>query len=157
MLSSFTPCSSSSAYEPLVPTPIQQHACCNPPSNIFAKESKQTWRPSPGYSIIVKVQAPSTFTATSDLTAVVAEAGAAITALDIVDASHESNIINLACNTLGKEHSRKVKDSIDAVEGFEVLSLSDRTFHMHQGGNLRRPPRSTFETATIYHAPTHRV
>lgn len=93
--------------------------------------------PSPGYSIIVKVQAPSTFTATSDLTAVVAEAGAAITALDIVDASHESNIINLACNTRGKEHSRKVKESIDAVEGFEVLSLSDRTFHMHQGGKLQ--------------------
>lgn len=93
--------------------------------------------PSPGYSIIVKVQAPTTFTATSDLTAVVAEAGAAITALDIVDASHESNIINLTCNTRGKEHSRQVKDAIEAVEGFEVLSLSDRTFHMHQGGKLQ--------------------
>ncbi|GAA2029821.1 NAD-dependent malic enzyme [Yaniella flava] len=93
--------------------------------------------PSPGYSIIVKVQAPATFTATSDLTAVVAEAGAAITALDIVDASHESNIINLACNTRGKEHSRQVKDAIEAVDGFEVLSLSDRTFHMHQGGKLQ--------------------
>ncbi|GAA4110679.1 NAD-dependent malic enzyme [Enteractinococcus coprophilus] len=93
--------------------------------------------PSPGYSIIVKVQAPTTFTATSDLTAVVAEAGAAITALDIVDASHESNIINLTCNTRGKEHSREVKGAIEAVEGFEVLSLSDRTFHMHQGGKLQ--------------------
>ena len=93
--------------------------------------------PSPGYSIIVKVQAPTTFTATSDLTAVVAEAGAAITALDIVDASHVSNIINLTCNTRGREHSRQVKDAIEAVEGFEVLSLSDRTFHMHQGGKLQ--------------------
>lgn len=93
--------------------------------------------PSPGYSIIVKVQAPSTFTATSDLTALVAEAGAAITALDILDASHEFNIINLACNTLGKVHSQQVKDAIEAHEGFEVLSLSDRTFHMHQGGKLQ--------------------
>lgn len=92
--------------------------------------------PSPGYSIIVKVQAPSTFTATSDLTAVVAEAGAAITALDILDASHESNIVSLACNTRGKEHSRQVREAIEAVEGFKVLSLSDRTFHMHQGGKL---------------------
>jgi len=93
--------------------------------------------PSPGYSIIVQVQAPSTFTATSDLTALVAEAGAAITALDIVDASHEYNIINLACNTRGKEHSRQVRDAIEAQEGFKVLSLSDRTFHMHQGGKLQ--------------------
>lgn len=93
--------------------------------------------PSPGYSIIVKVQAPSTFTATSDLTALVADAGAAITALDIVDASHESNIINLACNTRGKVHSQEVRDAIEAREGFKVLSLSDRTFHMHQGGKLQ--------------------
>lgn len=93
--------------------------------------------PSPGYSIIVKVQAPASFTATSDLTAVVAEAGAAITALDIVDASHESNIINLACNTTGKLHSQQVREAIEAIHGFEVLSLSDRTFHMHQGGKLQ--------------------
>ncbi len=93
--------------------------------------------PSPGYSIIVKVQAPSTFTATSDLTALVADAGAAITALDIVDASHDYNIINLACNTRGKEHSRQVRDAVEAQEGFKVLSLSDRTFHMHQGGKLQ--------------------
>ena len=93
--------------------------------------------PSPGYSIIVQVQAPSTFTATSDLTALAAEAGAAITALDIVDASHEYNIINLACNTRGKVHSQQVKDAIEAHEGFEVLSVSDRTFHMHQGGKLQ--------------------
>lgn len=93
--------------------------------------------PSPGYSIIVKVQAPASFTATSDLTAVVAEAGAAITALDIVDASHESNIINLSCNTTGKLHSQQVRESIEAIDGFEVLSLSDRTFHMHQGGKLQ--------------------
>lgn len=93
--------------------------------------------PSPGYSIIVKVQAPASFTATSDLTAVVAEAGAAITALDIVDASHESNIINLSCNTTGKLHSQQVREAIEAIDGFEVLSLSDRTFHMHQGGKLQ--------------------
>lgn len=94
--------------------------------------------PSPGYSIIVQVQAPATFTATSDLAAVVAEAGAAITALDIVDASHQSNIINLACNTTGKQHSHQVQQAIEAAaDGFAVLSLSDRTFHMHQGGKIQ--------------------
>src|SRR5699024_7666817 len=99
--------------------------------------------PSPGYSIIVKVQAPATFTATSDLTAVVAGAGAAITALDIVDASHESNIINLTCNTRGEEHSRKVKDAINGVSGFEERNLSDRSFHMHQCGKLQPTSKVT--------------
>lgn len=30
-----------------------------------------------------------------------------------------------------------MRDAIEAREGFKVLSLSDRTFHMHQGGKLQ--------------------
>lgn len=92
--------------------------------------------PSPGYSITVTAQAPSTFSATSDLAALAAEAGAAVTALDIVEASHDFNVVNLACNTRDKLHSQQIKEAIDAQEGFEVLNLSDRTFQMHQGGKL---------------------
>src|SRR5690625_3621428 len=93
--------------------------------------------PSPGYSIIAKVQAPSTFTATSDLTALVAEAGAAITASTIV-VSRQDYIINiLTCNIRGKVNSQQIRDAIEAKEGFTVLSLSDRTFHIHHGGKLQ--------------------
>ena len=92
--------------------------------------------PSPGYSITVTTQAPSTFNATSDLAALAAKAGAAITALDIVEASHDFNIVNLACNARDKMHSQQIKEAIDAHEGFEVLNLSDRTFQMHHGGKL---------------------
>jgi len=48
-----------------------------------------------------------------------------------VEASHEFNIVSLEHNTLGKLHSEQVKDAIEAQEGFQVSSLSDRTFHMH--------------------------
>lgn len=97
--------------------------------------------PSPGYSITVTAQAPSTFNATNDLAALAAEAGAAITALDIVEASHDFNIVSLACNTRDKLHSQQVKEAIDAHEGFEVLNLSDRTFQMHHGGKLETYPK----------------
>jgi malate dehydrogenase (oxaloacetate-decarboxylating) len=97
--------------------------------------------PSPGYSIIVTAQAPSTFNATSDLASFITEAGAAITALDIVEASHDFNIVNLACDTRDKLHSQQIKEAIDAREGFQVLKLSDRTFQMHQGGKLETAPK----------------
>jgi len=87
--------------------------------------------PSPGYSIIVTVQAPSTFNATSDLASFITEAGAAITDLDIVEASHDFKIVNLTCDTRDKLHSQQIKEAIDAREGFQVLKLSDRTFQMH--------------------------
>lgn len=94
--------------------------------------------PSPGYSTIIQVKAPSIFTAGSDLTAIVAQVGAAITALEIVEASHARNILKLACNTHSTEHSRQVIEAVESASaGFEVLSVSDRTFHMHQGGKLQ--------------------
>src|SRR5699024_9168341 len=92
--------------------------------------------PSPGYSITVTAQAPSTFSATSDLAALAAKAGAAVTALDIVEASHDFNIVNLTCNTRDKLHSLQIKEAIADQEGFEVLNLSDRTFQIHQGGKV---------------------
>ena len=92
--------------------------------------------PSPGYSITVTAQVPSTFNATSDLAALAAKAGAAITALDIVEASHDFNIVDLACNTRNKLHSQEIKEAINAHESFEVLNLSDQTFQMHHGGKL---------------------
>lgn len=99
--------------------------------------------PSPGYSITVTAQAPSTFNATSVLAAIAANAGAGITALDIVEASHDFNIVNLACNTKDNLHSQQIKEAIDAHEGFEVLNLSDRTFQMHHGGKLETSSKVT--------------
>src|SRR5699024_1339544 len=93
--------------------------------------------PSPGYSIILEIQAPASFTATSEVTAIVADTDAAITALDIVEAHHDQNIINVACNTRNKEHSQEIQQAIDAVDGYQVRKISDRTFQMHQGGKIQ--------------------
>ena len=41
--------------------------------------------PSPGNSITLRVEAPSSFSATSELAAAVGAAGAAITALDVTE------------------------------------------------------------------------
>ena len=85
-------------------------------------------RPTPGHSITMRVSAPAGFGATSELTAAAAAAGAEITALDIIESTHESVIVDITCNTEDEEHAQKVAAGVDALAqvsvGRSVTALS---------------------------------
>ena len=97
--------------------------------------------PSPGNSITLRVEAPSSFTATSELAAAVGAAGAAITALDVTESHHETLVVDVTCNTTDDEHAARVKDALNALDGVTVQHVSDRTFLMHLGGKLEVVPK----------------
>ncbi len=97
--------------------------------------------PSPGNSITLRVEAPSSFTATSELAAAVAAAGAAITALDVTESHHERLVVDVTCNTTDDAHAGRVKDALNALDGVTVRKVSDRTFLMHLGGKLEVVPK----------------
>ncbi|MDJ0318898.1 NAD-dependent malic enzyme [Arthrobacter antibioticus] len=92
--------------------------------------------PSPGNSITLRVTAPSNFTVTSELAAAAASAGAAVTALDIVESQHESVVVDITANTTDDAHADRIKDALEALDGVHVMHVSDRTFLMHLGGKL---------------------
>ncbi|MBP2413004.1 malate dehydrogenase (oxaloacetate-decarboxylating) [Arthrobacter stackebrandtii] len=97
--------------------------------------------PSPGNSITLRVSAPSNFTVTSELAAAVGAAGAAVTALDVTESRHESIVVDITANTTDDAHAQRIKESLDALDGVEVLHVSDRTFLMHLGGKLEVVPK----------------
>lgn len=97
--------------------------------------------PSPGHSIIVRVDTPPSFTATADLADAVASTGAAITALDIVESTHEFMTVDVSANTLGQTHAEEISSVVDRLEGTHVRKVSDRTFLMHLGGKLETTPK----------------
>ena len=97
--------------------------------------------PSPGNSITLRVEAPSSFSATSELAAAVGAAGAAITALDVTESHHETLVVDVTCNTTDDEHAARVKDALNALDGVTVQHVSDRTFLMHLGGKLEVVPK----------------
>lgn len=53
--------------------------------------------PSPGYAITMRVAARAGFNATSKLAAATASVGAEITALDVVESTHENVVVNITC------------------------------------------------------------
>ncbi|WP_309072581.1 NAD-dependent malic enzyme [Arthrobacter sp.] len=97
--------------------------------------------PSPGYSITLRVQAPSSFTTTAELAAAVGSAGASITALDVTESHHDSIVVDVSCNTTDAAHGERVRDALNALDGVNVKKLSDRTFLMHLGGKLEVVPK----------------
>ena len=97
--------------------------------------------PSPGYSVTLRVEAPSSFTATSELAAAVGAAGASITALDVVDSRHESIVVDVSCNTTDAAHGEAIAAALNQLAGVTVQHVSDRTFLMHLGGKLEVVPK----------------
>src|SRR6478735_713407 len=83
--------------------------------------------PSPGNSITLRVEAPSSFTATSEL--------------DVTESHHETLVVDVTCNTTDDEHAARVKDALNALDGVTVRNVSDRTFLMHLGGKLEVVPK----------------
>ena len=92
--------------------------------------------PSPGYAVTLRVELPATADSTGGLTAAVSSAGAALTALDVVESTHNSIVVDVTCNATDEEHTKKITESISKLQGAKVKKVSDRTFLIHLGGKL---------------------
>ncbi len=97
--------------------------------------------PSPGYSITLRVEVAATSGSTTDLASAVAETGAPVTALDIVESSHEKIVVDVSCNTVDDDHARRIAEALDARPDTHVRKVSDRTFLLHLGGKLSVEPK----------------
>jgi len=97
--------------------------------------------PSPGYSVTIRVKAPSSYSVTSELAAAVGAADAQVTALDVVESHPDSMVVDVTANTSSPEHVDVVTDEIKKIEGVTVEHVSDRTFLLHLGGKLEVVPK----------------
>ncbi len=97
--------------------------------------------PSPGYSITVRVDAPSSAGATSDLVAAVSRVGGSVTALDVAESHPDRLVVDVSCDASDADHADQIPEALEAVEGVRVRKVSDRTFLMHLGGKLEVVPK----------------
>ena len=96
---------------------------------------------SPGYSITLRVGTEVGKASTSDLVAAAAATGASVTALDVVESTPHSVIIDVSADTRDVAHADEVSDALNALTGVEVHKVSDRTFLLHLGGKLESTPK----------------
>ena len=91
---------------------------------------------SPGYGITIRVEGAPSAQPVSEATAAITKAGAAITALDVVESLLERVVVDVTCDTINAEHAEEITKAIGALPGLTVRKVSDRTFLLHLGGKI---------------------
>jgi len=102
--------------------------------------------PSAGFSITVRVAVTADASAIGRLTTAVGEAGAIVTALDVVDSDHMRVVADLTCDTADAFHADQVVAALRELDGVEVRKVSDRTFLLHLGGKIEVTPKVALRT-----------
>jgi len=102
--------------------------------------------PSAGFSITVRVAVTADASAIGRLTTAVGEAGAIVTALDVVDSDHVRVVADLTCDTADSFHADQVVAALRGLDGVEVRKVSDRTFLLHLGGKIEVTPKVALRT-----------
>ncbi|CAN2171237.1 SfcA Malic enzyme [Candidatus Nanopelagicaceae bacterium] len=92
---------------------------------------------SPGYGITIRVEGHPDSQPVAAATVVISEAGASITALDVVESLLERVVIDITCDAIDQDHANTITNAISSQPGLTVRKVSDRTFLLHLGGKIQ--------------------
>jgi len=91
---------------------------------------------SPGYGITIRVEGSPELQPVALITTTITNAGATITALDVVESLLERVVIDVTCDTVDADHAQQIHDALSQHNGLTVRKVSDRTFLLHLGGKI---------------------
>ena len=103
--------------------------------------------PTPGYSLTIRVRLLNRPGSLGRLTSAIGRAGGDIGAIDIVDVSLGVLTRDLTVNASSVEHGEQIVRAMTAVEGVDVIDVSDRVFQMHQGGKIEVVSKVALKTS----------
>ena len=98
-------------------------------------------RPSPSYSLTLRIEYPYRLSALGQVTGVIAEHGGDIGAIDIVRTEREFVTRDITFSARDYDHGREVTEAVRQVPDIIILNVSDRTFLLHVGGMLEIAPK----------------
>lgn len=101
---------------------------------------------SPGYGITIRVEGEPSAQPVAEATATITNAGATITALDVVESLLDKVVVDITCDTIDSGHAEEISKAISARPGLTVRKVSDRTFLLHLGGKLEIHSRVPLKT-----------
>jgi malate dehydrogenase (oxaloacetate-decarboxylating) len=82
-------------------------------------------------------------------------------AVDLIRIRDDKFIRDITVETGGEDHAREVADAVHAIEGVDVLEVSDRTFLLHLGGkievNSKTPLKNRAQLSMAYTPGVARV
>jgi malate dehydrogenase (oxaloacetate-decarboxylating) len=98
-------------------------------------------QPSAGNMLTLRVSLQRVPGTLGKLTSALGAAGGLLDAIDIIEHQTHSIVRQIQVETRGEAHGLEVVAAARAVEGVELLSVSDRVFDRHIGGKIEVTPK----------------
>jgi malate dehydrogenase (oxaloacetate-decarboxylating) len=112
--------------------------------------------PTASHSQTVRLQITNKPGMLGRVTSAIGKAGGDIGAIDLVEVGKTTITRDISFKTSGERHAQQVVERLRAVEGVEVVNVSDRTFLMHLGGKIEvkgKMPVKTRDDLSMAYTP----
>jgi malate dehydrogenase (oxaloacetate-decarboxylating) len=98
------------------------------------------------YRMTVRVEIPNQPGQFARLATMLAEEGANLGAIDIVEVAHNKMVRDITFDARSEAHAESVVQRLRSIPGVRVRSASDRVFLMHLGGKITTRPKVSVKT-----------
>lgn len=116
--------------------------------NLFRDTLNVTNAPTPNasYSLTLRVRIHNKPGKLGEITTAIGKAGGDIEGIDIVSVGKDFLIRDITVNAASETHDQQIVESLDDIDGVEVVNVSDRTFLMHLGGKIETVSKIPLKT-----------
>lgn len=101
---------------------------------------------SAGNAVTIRVKLGNRPGMLAKVTAAIGEEGGNIGAVDIVRVEKGLMIRDITIETAGPDHTATIVERLQQLDGVEFVSVSDRTFRLHEGGKIEIRSKTRVET-----------
>ena len=113
------------------------------------------------YSIVLRVEIDHRPGMLGRVATAIGEAGGSIGSVDLVAIEDGHTLRDITIETAGEEHAAQIGEAVDAVDGAQLVEITDRTFQMHVGGKIEQrnklPVRTRDDLSMAYTPGVARV
>ena len=102
--------------------------------------------PNASYSVTLRVKIQNTPGKLGEITTAIGRAGGDIEGIDIASVGKDFLIRDITVNASSEKHDTEIVESLQNIDGVEVVNVSDRTFLMHLGGKIEMVSKMPLKT-----------
>ena len=102
--------------------------------------------PNASYSLTLRIKIHNKPGKLGEITTAIGRAGGDIEAVDIVSVGKDFLIRDITVNASSEQHDKEIVESVNSIDGVEVINASDRTFLIHLGGKIETVSKIPLKT-----------
>lgn len=102
--------------------------------------------PNASYSLTLRIKIHNRPGKLGEITTAIGKAGGDIEAVDIVSVGKDFLIRDITVNAYSEKHDEEIVNAVSAIDGVEIINVSDKTFLIHLGGKIETVSKIPLKT-----------